>query len=50
MMGIKLRGGYLCAQACLHYLKNTANPHIPTLLPPIALDPKWFSVHPGARH
>ncbi|HSV53003.1 MAG TPA: NAD(P)-dependent oxidoreductase [Burkholderiaceae bacterium] len=42
MMGINVRGSYLCAQACLPHLLKSANPHILTLSPPIDLNPKWF--------
>ena len=49
MMGVNVRGTYLCSQACLPHLKQAAaagrNPHILTLSPPLNLDPKWFSPH-----
>ncbi|MCC6197768.1 MAG: NAD(P)-dependent oxidoreductase, partial [Burkholderiales bacterium] len=45
MLGVNLRGTYLCSQACIPYLKRAANPHILTLSPPLNLDPKWFAPH-----
>jgi len=49
MFGVNVRGTYLCSQACLPHLKQSAgrnrNPHILTLSPPLNLDPKWFRDH-----
>jgi citronellol/citronellal dehydrogenase len=45
MMGVNLRGTYLCSQACIPYLAKAANPHILTLSPPLNLDAKWFAPH-----
>jgi citronellol/citronellal dehydrogenase len=45
MMGINLRGTYLCSRACLPHLKRAANPHILTLSPPLNLNPRWFGPH-----
>lgn len=49
MFGVNVRGTYLCTQACLPYLKQSAerkrNPHILTLSPPLNLDPRWFAPH-----
>jgi citronellol/citronellal dehydrogenase len=45
MLGINLRGTYLCSRACLPYLKRAANPHILTLAPPLNLNPRWFKQH-----
>jgi citronellol/citronellal dehydrogenase len=45
MMGINLRGTYLCSRACLPYLKKAKNPHILTLSPPLNLNPQWFKPH-----
>lgn len=42
MMGINVRGTFLCSQQCLPYLEKAENPHILTLSPPINLDPRWF--------
>lgn len=45
MMGVNLRGTYLCSQACLPYLRSAANPHILTLSPPLDMQAKWFAPH-----
>jgi citronellol/citronellal dehydrogenase len=45
MMGVNVRGTYLCSQACLPHLKKAANPHILMLSPPLSLDPRWFGPH-----
>lgn len=43
MMGINLRGSYLCAQKCLPYLKKSDHAHVVMLSPPIDMDPVWFA-------
>jgi citronellol/citronellal dehydrogenase len=45
MMGINLRGTYLCSRACLPHLKRARNPHILTLSPPLNMNPRWFGPH-----
>jgi len=45
MHQINTRGTYVCAQACIPFLKRSANPHILTLSPPLNLKPKWFKAH-----
>jgi citronellol/citronellal dehydrogenase len=45
MMDINVRGTFVCAQACLAYLRKSTNPHILTLSPPIDLSPKWLGAH-----
>ena len=49
MMGVNARGTYLVTQACLPYLKRSAqagrNPHVLTLSPPLNMDAKWFAPH-----
>lgn len=47
MQQVNARGSFLCAQACLPYLLQAANPHILTLCPPPSLDPKWWAPHTG---
>lgn len=39
---VNARGTFVCSQACIPYLKKSANPHILTLSPPLNMDPKWF--------
>ena len=45
MIGVNLRGTYVCSQACLPHLAKSANPHILTLSPPLNMDAKWFAPH-----
>jgi citronellol/citronellal dehydrogenase len=49
MMGVNVRGTYLCTQACLPYLKRSGerkrNPHVLTLSPPLNMDARWFAPH-----
>jgi citronellol/citronellal dehydrogenase len=49
MVGVNVRGTFLCTQACLPHLKTSAgrgrNPHVLTISPPLTLDPRWFSRH-----
>jgi citronellol/citronellal dehydrogenase len=45
MLGVNLRGTYLCSRAAIPYLKKAANPHILTLSPPLNMNPGWFKPH-----
>jgi citronellol/citronellal dehydrogenase len=49
MFGVNVRGTYVCSQACLPYLKKSAqagrNPHILNLSPPLSMKPRWFGPH-----
>ena len=49
MFGVNVRGTFACTQACLPYLKQSAerkrNPHILTLSPPLNMTPRWFAPH-----
>jgi citronellol/citronellal dehydrogenase len=49
MFGVNVRGTFLCTQACLPYLTQSAerkrNPHVLTLSPPLNMDPRWFAPH-----
>ena len=47
MQQVNARGTFLCSQACLPHLLESANPHILTLAPPPNLDPKWWGPHTG---
>lgn len=47
MQQVNARGSFLCAQAALPHLLQSANPHILTLAPPPNLDPKWWGPHTG---
>jgi len=49
MFGVNVRGTFLCTQACLPYLKRSAeagrNPHVLTLSPPLDMQARWFGPH-----
>ncbi|MAE50963.1 MAG: short chain dehydrogenase [Micavibrio sp.] len=45
MHQINVRGTFMTAQKALPYLKQSDNPHILTLSPPIDMRPKWFENH-----
>ena len=45
MMGVNVRGTFVCSQACLPYLAKAANPQILTLSPPLSMQAKWFKHH-----
>jgi citronellol/citronellal dehydrogenase len=45
MHDINVRGTFLMSQACIPYLKQSSNPHILNLSPPLNLYAKWFSKH-----
>ncbi|MEJ1959161.1 MAG: SDR family oxidoreductase [Nitrosomonadales bacterium] len=45
MWQVNMRGTFLASQACIPYLKKSANPHILTMSPPLNIDAKWFSPH-----
>ncbi|MEO8582915.1 MAG: NAD(P)-dependent oxidoreductase [Flavitalea sp.] len=45
MQNINVRGTFLMSQACIPYLKQSANAHILNLSPPLNLYAKWFAKH-----
>jgi citronellol/citronellal dehydrogenase len=49
MFGVNVRGTFLCSQACLPALKESARlgrqPHILNLSPPLTMHPKWLGPH-----
>jgi citronellol/citronellal dehydrogenase len=49
MFGVNVRGTFVCSQACIPHLKESAkagrNPHILNLSPPLSMKPKWFAPH-----
>lgn len=47
MHDINARGTFLLTQKCLPHLRNSANPHILTIAPPINLNPRWLGAHPA---
>ncbi len=45
MWQVNMRATFLASQACIPHLRNSANPHILTLSPPLNLEAKWFAPH-----
>jgi citronellol/citronellal dehydrogenase len=45
MWDVNMRATYLASQACIPYLKKSANPHILVMSPPLSLEAKWFAPH-----
>ena len=45
MQDINTRGTFLVSKTCIPYLKESSNPHILTLSPPLNLAPHWFKNH-----
>jgi citronellol/citronellal dehydrogenase len=45
MMGVNVRGTFVCSQACLPYLAKAGNPQILTMSPPLNMQAKWFGQH-----
>jgi citronellol/citronellal dehydrogenase len=49
MFGVNVRGTFVCSQACVPYLKESAKagrqPHILNLSPPLSMKPRWFGPH-----
>jgi citronellol/citronellal dehydrogenase len=45
MMGVNVRGTFLCSQACLPHLMRSDNPHILVMSPPLDMQAKWFAPH-----
>jgi citronellol/citronellal dehydrogenase len=45
MQDINARGTFVMTKHAVPHLKNSENPHILTLSPPIDLDPKWIAHH-----
>jgi citronellol/citronellal dehydrogenase len=42
---VNARATFLCSQACIPHLTNSANPHILNLSPPLNMKAKWFKDH-----
>jgi citronellol/citronellal dehydrogenase len=47
MMDINVRGTFLLTRACLPHLRQSANPHVMTLAPPLNMNAYWLGVHPS---
>lgn len=42
---INMRGTFLVSRACVPHLRQSANPHVLTLSPPLAMRADWFAQH-----
>jgi citronellol/citronellal dehydrogenase len=42
---INVRGAFLVSRACVPFLRESQNPHILTLSPPLQLEASWFASH-----
>ncbi len=47
MADVNVRGTFMLSRAALPQLRESSNPHILSLSPPINLDPKWLGAHTG---
>ncbi|GAB3817267.1 NAD(P)-dependent oxidoreductase [Tessaracoccus terricola] len=47
MQDVNVRGTFMLSRAAIPALRNSANPHILSLSPPLNLDPKWLGAHTG---
>jgi citronellol/citronellal dehydrogenase len=45
MLGVNMRGTFLCTQACLPHLEKAPNPHVLVLSPPLSMRARWFAPH-----
>ena len=45
MNQVNARGSYLTSKACIPHLKNSDNPHVLMLSPPLDMKPRWFANH-----
>lgn len=43
MHAVNARATFACSRAAIPHLKNSDNPHILTLSPPLNMNPKWFA-------
>lgn len=42
---VNMRATFLASKVCIPHLKNSTNPHILTLSPPLEMAAKWFAPH-----
>lgn len=45
MFAVNVRATYLCSKLCIPHLKQSSNPHILNMSPPLSMRPKWFKKH-----
>jgi len=47
MADINIKGTFLLTQACLPHLRQSDNPHVLTIAPPLNMNPRWLGAHPA---
>ena len=47
MQDINIRGTFLLTKASLPHLRQSQNPHVLTIAPPLNLSPHWLGAHPS---
>jgi citronellol/citronellal dehydrogenase len=47
MQDINCKGTFLLTQACLPHLRESSNPHVLTIAPPVNMNPHWLGAHPA---
>ncbi|WP_068273012.1 SDR family oxidoreductase [Aldersonia kunmingensis] len=47
MQDINCKGTFLLTKAALPHLRESANPHILTIAPPVNMNPAWLGAHPA---
>ncbi len=47
MADVNVRGTFMLSRAAVPHLRDSLNPHILSLSPPLNLDPKWLGAHTG---
>ncbi len=45
IFSVNVRATFMCSKLCFPHLKNSSNPHILNLSPPLSMRPKWFKKH-----
>jgi len=45
MFSVNVRATFAMSQACIPHMKESGNPHILTLSPPLNMDARWFQNH-----
>lgn len=45
LFSVNARATFLMSQACFPYFKQSANPHIINISPPLDMEPRWFKNH-----
>jgi len=45
IFSVNVRATFMCSKLCIPHLKNSGNPHILNLSPPLSMNPKWFKKH-----